>query len=219
MFLEFHSEYRVCFPDEKIFISRDHNWAFSAWEVGRIRNYIKQGATVVHIDAHLDYLEPFCEIEKIKTENEAINFGRNLGIAEFIIPAQKNGTIGNVLMVSNDRVDIEEQARVERAYTLNHYEHIYRRKWFNDTNEQSVILDLDLDFFNFNYDDWDCNSVLLPEHLIRRELEYMKKYMWEWDMVTVALSPEFCGGEEQSKYLFGLFLDVFNLDIKKAIPW
>ncbi|USK59387.1 UPF0489 family protein [Peribacillus asahii] len=217
--MDFDSEYRICFPNEKIFISRDHNWAFSAWEIGRIRNYIKPGATVVHIDAHLDYLEPLCDNAQITSEDEAIHFGRNLGIAEFIIPAQKTGTVGKVLMVSNDRVSINEEVGIERAYTLNHYEQIYKRKWFDDTDGQSVILDLDLDFFNFNYEDWNCNSVLLPEPLIRRELEYIKKYMWDWDMVTVALSPEFCGGEDRSSYLFELFLDVFNLDIKNAISW
>lgn len=215
----FDSEYRIFFPNEKVFISRDHNWAFSAWEIGRMRSFIKPGATVVHIDAHLDYIDPLCENVQFSSENEVINLARNLGIAEFIIPAQKTGTVGKVLMVSNDKVDINEETGIERAYTLNHYEQVYRRKWFADTAGQSVILDLDLDFFNFNYEDWDCNSVLLPEPLIRKELEYMKKHMWDWDMVTVALSPEFCGGKEQSQYLFNLFLDVFNLDIKKAIPW
>lgn len=63
------------------------------------------------------------------------------------------------------------------------------------------------------------NPVLLPEQLIRFELEYIKKSMWEWDMITVALSPDFCGGEEAGNYLFDLFLDVFDLDISKAVPW
>jgi hypothetical protein len=95
--VEFDSEFRICFPEQKIFISRDHNWAFSAWEIGRLRNYINPGATVVHIDGHLDYLDPMCEIEQITTEREAINFGRNLGIAEFILPALQTGTVGKVL--------------------------------------------------------------------------------------------------------------------------
>jgi hypothetical protein len=58
-------------------------------------------------------------------------------------------------MISNDTVDLSEDVCAERAYTLNHYEHYYRRKWFNDTEGKSVILDLDLDFFNYNYLDWE----------------------------------------------------------------
>jgi hypothetical protein len=217
--VEIEKEYRICFPEQKIFISRDHNWAFSAWEIGLLRNYIKPGATVVHIDGHLDFIDPMLEIAQITNEGEAIKLGRKLGIAEFILPAIQTGTVGNVLMISDDTVDISEDISIERAYTLNHYEHLYRKKWFNDTEGKSVILDLDLDFFNYNYQDWDSNPVLLPESLIRKQLDHIKRYMWDWDMITVALSPEFCGGKDQSRYLFELFLDVFNLDIEKATHW
>lgn len=217
--MEFDSEYRICFPDQKIFISRDHNWAFSAWEIGRLRKYIKPGATLVHIDGHLDFVDPMCDIVQISTEREAVNFGRKLGIAEFIIPALQTGTVGNVFMICNDSVDISEDVSVERAYTLNHYEHSYRRNWFDDTEGKSVILDLDLDFFNYNYRDYDCNPIHLPEALIRHQLNHMKEYMWDWDMITVALSPEFCGGKQQSEYLLGIFLDEFGLNIEKAELW
>lgn len=214
-----NSEYRVCFPEKRIFISEDHNWAFSAWEIGRQRGYIDSGAALIHIDAHVDYVDPKIEIVEITTEQEAINFGGNLGIAEFIIPAQQIGTIGNVYTISNDSVYINEGTEFKRAYTLNHFEHLYRVDWFDETEDKSVILDLDLDFFNFNYQDMYSNPVLLTEQLIRRELEYIKDSIWEWDMITVALSPDFCGGEEAGKYLFDLFLDVFDLDIRKAVPW
>lgn len=57
-----------------------------------------------------------------------------------------------------------------RAYTLKYFEHVYRRNWFDETEGKSIILDLDLDFFNFNYHDMYSNPVLLPEQLIRREI-------------------------------------------------
>ncbi|MEK4497429.1 UPF0489 family protein [Bacillus sp. FSL R12-0069] len=217
--MELDKKYRIYFPDRKIFIFTQHNWAFSAWEIGRLRNYIKPGATVVHIDAHLDYLEPLQQIAPITTEDEAITIGSNLEIAEFIIPAIQNGTVDKVFMISNDSVEIGEDKKIERAYTLNHYEHAYRRKWFDNTLEKNVILDLDLDFFNLNYRDYNYNSVLLPEQLIKNQLEFIKNSMWNWDMITVALSPEHCGGEEVCKHIFRLFLDVFKLDLDEAIPW
>ncbi|WP_255289811.1 UPF0489 family protein [Bacillus cereus] len=217
--MELDNEYRICFPNKKIFISTQHNWAFSAWEIGRLRNYIKPGATVVHIDAHLDYLDPLQQISSIRTEGEAITIGSKLDIAEFIIPAMQTGTVGNVFMISNDSVEIGVDTKIERAYTLKHYEHVYRKKWFDNTVEKNVILDLDLDFFNLNYSDYNCNPVLLPEELIKNQLEFIKDSMWEWDMVTVALSPEHCGGEEVCKHIFRLFLDVFKLDLNESISW
>ncbi|WP_255310461.1 UPF0489 family protein [Bacillus wiedmannii] len=177
--LELDKKYRIYFPDRKIFIFTQHNWAFSAWEIGRLRNYIKPGATVVHIDAHLDYLDPLQEIGPITNESEAIAIDGNLDIAEFIIPAMQTGTVGNVFMISNDSIEIDEDIKVERAYTLKHYEHVYRRKWFDNTVGKSVILDLDLDFFNLNYSDYNCNSVLLPEQLIKDQLEFIKDSMWD----------------------------------------
>lgn len=69
-----------------------------------------------------------------------------------------------------------------------------------------------------NYQDYDSNGILPTDTIIRSQLEYIKNMM-EWDMVTVALSPEYCGGEEMCLHLFKLFLDVFNLDIDKTEAW
>lgn len=213
-------EYRAYFPEKKVFISRDHNWAFSAWEIGRFRNYIRKGATVVHIDNHLDLLEPSCEFKHISNEKDAISYGRKLGIDEFIKPALKTGTVSKVFMISDDsnEIVVSENMWIERAFTLNHFEHCYKRKWFDLSEVKSVILDLDLDFFNCNYKDWGSNAVLLPESIIIEQLNYIKD-MFEWNLVTVALSPEHCGGEEQSTYLFDLFLEVFGLDKNKLKQW
>src|SRR5690625_1724179 len=119
-------------------------------------------------------------------------------------------------MISNDSVYINEETGINKAYTLNHFEHLYRENWFDETEGKNVILDLDLDFFNFTYDAWNSNPALLPEALIRHQLKYIKNSMWDWDMVTVALSPEHCGGED---VFLQSFFDVFDLDIHNAISW
>ena len=215
----FNKNFRICCPEKRIFISRDHNWAFSAWEIGRLREYINPNAALVHIDTHLDFLEPEIEIEKVSlNEEDAITRGGQLGIAEFIIPGVITGTIGKILMVSDDSEDISDDNAVKRAYTLNHYQQIYKGNWNKETKGESLILDLDLDFFNYNYQDYDSNGILPTDTIIRSQLEYIKNMM-EWDMVTVALSPEYCGGEEMCLHLIKLFLDVFNLDIDKTEAW
>ncbi|WP_338786280.1 hypothetical protein [Metabacillus sp. FJAT-53654] len=43
--------------------------------------------------------------------------------------------------------------------------------------------------------------------------------LYNWDLLTVSLSPEHCGGEEACNHLFQLFLNVFELDLKKGISW
>src|SRR5690625_5481326 len=98
--MQFNVDYRICFPKEKVFISRDHNWAFAAWEIGKIRNYIKPGSTLVHIDAHLDFCNPNTH-KKIINEQETINFASNIGIEEIIIPDIKNGTMRKIYMLSD----------------------------------------------------------------------------------------------------------------------
>ncbi|WP_394531828.1 hypothetical protein C1N83_00220 [Priestia aryabhattai] len=122
-------------------------------------------------------------------------------------------------MISDDTVHVDENEKLKQAYTLNHYEHIHRERWIDeiDTKSSSVILDLDLDYFNKNHLDWDFNPVLLTDEQIKQQLECFKNSMWEWDMITVALSPEFCGGIESCKHLFKLFLEVFDLDLNDAV--
>lgn len=216
--MDFEQDFRIFFPEGKIFISRNHNWAFSAWEIARLRKYIKPGAILVHIDNHLDDLCPEKEIGNITSENDALTIGETINIDEFIIPALANGTLEKVLMISDHAVTTREDIKVSRAHTLNHYEYIYKKDWNNMTQDKSIILDLDLDFFNHNYIDYCENGIISTDEIIKYQLEYIRNMM-EWDLVTVALSPEHCGGDEICLQLFELFLEVFDLDLSKARDW
>ncbi|PAD84939.1 hypothetical protein CHH57_01840 [Niallia circulans] len=215
-----NTDLRFCFPDKNIYISRDHNFAFAAWEIARLRNIIKPNASLIHIDNHLDYCDP--ELSKtinIKNEKDAIELASGLDIAEFIIAGQFTGTIGKCFTISDDGVDVEQSEVFKRAYTYNHYEQIYRRKWFEETEGTDVILDLDLDFFNTNTKDYNNNPILLSDDIVKTHLKNIKECTWSWDLITVALSPEHCGGDEASLYLLNLFLEVFELKIEEAVIW
>lgn len=214
-----NEELRICFPEKNIYISRNHNYAFAAWEIARLRGIIKPNASLIHIDNHLDYCDPIITIDKVESEEMAINIAKNLRIDDFIIPAQDIGTIGKCFTISNDTVNQPTSDQFERAYTWNHYEHNFRRKWFNETENSDCILDLDLDFFNRNFDKSNSNPILLSDHAIRTHLENIKEYSWEWNLITVALSPEFCGGGKASLHLFNLFLEVFELNLEEAKVW
>lgn len=214
-----NEELRICFPERNIYISRNHNYAFAAWEIARLRGIIKPNASLIHIDNHLDYCDPQTEKRKIESESQAIEIANALRIDEFIVPAQLNGSLGKCFAISDDRYSESPSERFERAYTWNHYEQNYRMKWFDETEETSVILDLDLDFFNMNHEDYNSNPVLMPDVIVEKHLTKIYKHSWNWDLTTVALSPEFCGGDEASLHLFNLFLEVFELNLKNSKTW
>lgn len=48
------SKWKIFFPEKRIFISKEHNWAFAAWEMARFRGWIQSNATLVHVDSHHD---------------------------------------------------------------------------------------------------------------------------------------------------------------------
>lgn len=74
---------------------------------------------------------------------------------------------------------------------------------------QAKILDLDLDYFN-NSKYWRT-AELKDEEAIRTALHALKYYT-DWDLITVAISPDFCGEYEDCIYLLKLFLEIFELD-------
>lgn len=213
-----NKDFRLFHPDKKVFIMRDHNWAFAAWEIARLKRFINKGASLYHIDSHIDYCDPEMELGQINDEETALKLASEMHIFEFIIPSYKIGTVKNIFMISDDNVK-ECGEEVQRAYTLNHFESCFRRKWYDLSEETSNILDLDLDYFNTNYKDSNSNPVLLSEDIIRYRLNYFKESMLEWDITTVAISPEYCGGNEAARYLYNIFLDEYGIKEEELIEW
>jgi len=81
---------------------------------------------------------------------------------------------------------------------------------------QPKVLDLDLDYFN-NSKFWRT-AELKDEEVIRSALHVLKTYT-NWDLITVALSPNFCGEYEDCVYLLKLFLEIFELDLGEFNSW
>jgi hypothetical protein len=81
----------------------------------------------------------------------------------------------------------------------------------------SVILDLDLDVFKANVID-PLDLSLKPDWKIKEELSFLRD-LYPYDLISVALSPSFCGGEDNCAKLYGLFLECFGLDPSMAEAW
>lgn len=81
---------------------------------------------------------------------------------------------------------------------------------------QTRILDLDLDYFNKSHD--GLFAQIEPLEQIRATLQKLK-FLCDWELITVAISPEYCGGEEEARLLFQTFVKEFELDLSQASHW
>lgn len=81
---------------------------------------------------------------------------------------------------------------------------------------QTKILDVDLDYFNESDDVNDPK--LKPIHQIRESLQKLRGFT-DWDVITVAISPEYCGGNSEATFLLDIFLNEFELNILEAQRW
>lgn len=223
---------RICYPEKRIYIMRDHNWAYYAWDIAKSLNYIKEESSLFHIDAHLDDLSDQLEWEennwdKVCSLSDSYNYAAKTGIAEFIAPAFAKGLINNIVFVTNedsqDAFYKDNMVIANRNYTGEHYrsfqdffESLMKGNLEKLINGRTRILDLDLDYFNLN-DRFDCDPELKEEKEIRSVLTALRDI--SWDFITVAISPEYCGGEDAAKYLYRLFLEVFQLEDNDFCYW
>lgn len=217
---DMESSWKIKYPNHKIYLMRDHNWAFSAWEIGRINKEIMSGARLLHVDFHDDYCDPMHEIKTIETEQHALQIGESLEIFDFIKASQQTGTVKDVYTIGDYDMPPDE---VYHSYTYNQFENEHRKEFFN-SGSQSLILDLDLDYFNLhayknikkNYDD---NPFRYSDEFIRKQLEFLKQYEDEWNLITVCISPEHCGGYQTAQEILDIFLEFFNLNNADYIHW
>lgn len=223
---------RRVFKDKRVYLMRDHQWAFYAWELARQNFFIKAPTTLFHIDAHLDDLPDALEIpgwEKIDTPEEALNFTENLNIDNFIWPAFARGTVDQIVYVTQEDQEegFEEWTKYRvpgKVYTGIHLrsfdefiDKIATEQLVPFVQGQSKILNLDLDFFNKGTM-WNSNPILYSDRQILYYLEFLRD-LYQWDLITVAMSPEYCGGNDACSHLLNLFLQVFELELDNASDW
>ena len=115
-------QWKVYFPKEKTYIMRDHNWAFAAWEIERLKGRLNKSSVLFHVDSHLDdcpdgvLVNGLLEantVEKILSVAES--YDREAGqtspsnimqIDNFIWAALARGTIEEVFYISRDKQDV-----------------------------------------------------------------------------------------------------------------
>lgn len=262
-------EWRKKVTGRNIYLMRDHNYAFSAWEIGRINGDLKSNSVLVHVDSHLDDVAESIEVpgilNDINTAKKAIDIAKQFDwtkgemperiyvrIDNFIWPAIVRNTIGDVYYISDDpqeesnesnlrkqisdpysfykRKDIrndsiaelqlnniiENQKKISRFQSIESFK-TEAESFQKDIQGKTLILDLDLDYFN-DSNIYNADPEIREEDQIRRNFDFVKN-LANWDMITVALSPEHCGGEEACNYLLQLFLESFEINNDELIDW
>ncbi|PYF02645.1 uncharacterized protein UPF0489 [Ureibacillus chungkukjangi] len=224
---------KICFPDKNIYIMDNHKWAFYIWELAREKSIINPNATLIHVDAHLDdcpfVLQDNPEYLEIEELSSLKRFTENhITYDTFIWPAFGRGTIDNIIYVSDFSSEPFEDWATNyvkgrtytglRVRTMSKLQEIIENGLVESfVNDKSLILNLDLDFFN-EENFHGRNPRLKPDEEVYNSLTYLKN-VYNWDLITVAISPECCGGEEPAQHLLDIFIDVFEIDIAKLISW
>lgn len=211
--------YRIKIKWKEIVLFDNHNHAFYFWYEARNRGIIWDNNTLIHIDEHADtrdnnkiILKPDSfDLEKIFTfTNEVLNVGN------YIMPAQKEGIIWEIIQIRNTS-NLEEY--IEKYYNKSYLEFdlfhsetqpiwlksngdsnslhsINQISKYNFRNKYSwIILNLDLDFFQKELDfiDYDLKKKVILDALEKA------------DFITVCTSPFFIEQDLAIKVFKDLF--------------
>ncbi|GAA4879697.1 hypothetical protein GCM10023310_69840 [Paenibacillus vulneris] len=242
-------DWKVHTLNKKIYLMRDHNWAFAAWEIAKLEGEIRDKSLVVHVDSHFDDVTDGLSVKGLhdaKTIEEIISvsrsFDRSLGqippsnimhIDNFIWASVGRGTVEEVIHVSKDNQELNTLSDLEWYYVDKLPKDCnYRTKLFKNCDaffeefsqvrfsefvgDRTVILDFDID--TFNQLDSTIRSDLVPESEVRLCVQKLLD-LYPWDLITIAISPDYCGGTEEAAYLLNIVLDEFNLRIEDMVLW
>ncbi len=173
--------YRIKIKEKEVILFDNHNHAFYFWYEARNRWIIGDNNTLIHIDEHADTRDnnkiisniDSLDLEKVFTfTNEVLNVG------DYIIPAQKQWLIWNIIQIRNtsnleDYVDkyynksyLEfdlfhsetQPIWLKSNWDSNSLHSINQISKYNFRNKSNwIVLNLDLDFFQPDLDFIDYN--------------------------------------------------------------
>jgi hypothetical protein len=163
-----------------------------------------------------------------------------MGIDNFIWASLARKTIEDVIYVSNYKDEIltledikdentqlsrlilsklpnEFRYQNERFRGIAEFLNEYNKDTFRErVGDRSAILDLDIDIFNESDD--LINPVLTPMFQVREYVERLLA-LYPWDLITIAISPVYCGGSLEAELVLDNVLKATNIDTTKISNW
>jgi len=173
--------YEIVYFWKKVYLFDNHNHALYFWYLAKNNWTIKNNSTLFHVDEHADYREPETTLEKTDLQSifNYTNFS-DINVGNYIIPAEKEWLVWKTIQIRNTK-NLEDYLTSPQPSPLE--------------ERESIILNLDLDFFQPDLDFIDYN---LKKKVI---LDIAKKA----DIITVSTSPFFIDQELAIKVFKDLF--------------
>ena len=175
--------YEMNWKWKPLYLVDNHTHVMYFWYLARSQGIISDNTLLYHIDEHADTRDPWVYLMKPDSEDlqkvfEYTNFTLNVG--NYIIPAEKEWLIWETIQIRGQNA-LDE-------YNWWRYFHL-------ESDGRSIILNLDLDFFEPELDFIDYN---LKKQVI---LDVAKKA----NLITVCTSPYFIDQKRALK----VFKDIF----------
>ncbi|MCH8518923.1 UPF0489 family protein [Candidatus Gracilibacteria bacterium] len=211
--------YKLEWKGKKIFLVDNHNHVHFFWYLARSQGIIADGAKIYHIDAHADMRDPGVYLSKSQSRDmhkvfDYTNFTLNVG--NFIVPALREGLVSEVVQIRGEE-DLKEYTHQyiptiphpnpllgeEREQATEMHQKLQsfsppkekRFRYEGVMGKQSIILDLDLDFFapEMGYIDFSLAKQVI--------LDIASKA----DLITICTSPFFIKQERALRILREIF--------------
>ncbi|SCY06869.1 hypothetical protein SAMN05192588_0978 [Nonlabens sp. Hel1_33_55] len=221
----------LLFQDDKTYLMDNHLAASWCWlrEIDVNTQY-----NLFHIDRHYDLLKSQLDwwIEELERQNVDL---QNIGIQELTAlrynPAEMRMNDegyqilrwDNYLTIFNriypNVLNLTYFATHKDGDTLENLEmyepeiwdlHENMAYWINENDNHQWIVNLDIDYFFIKYEDEYLQ--FLTDDYVLKIAEEIKKSMEKIDVLTIALSPEFCGGWENSMRVAKLITDHLEVE-------
>lgn len=175
----------------KIYLFDNHNHALYFWYLAKHDWVINDNSLLYHIDEHADYRDPWEYISPEDSKDlekvfQYVNFS-NINVWNYIIPAEKEWLVSKTIQIRSEKelLDYKKRSPSLQGRGLG-------GGW---TKKQSVIVNIDLDFFQ---PDLDFIDYELKKSVIRNIIDTA-------DVITVATSPFFI----EQKLALRVFKDLF----------
>ncbi len=170
--------YEIDWNSKKIYLFDNHNHALYFWYLAKDNWVVKDNSLLYHVDEHADYRDAEEEIKQTDLESifNYTNFSK-INVGNYIIPAENQGLIWKTVQIRSEQ---ELQNYIDNDI---------------NTEKQTIILNVDLDFFQPDLDfiDFEMKKKVVLDIAAKA------------DVITVATSPFFI----DQKLALEVFEDLF----------
>lgn len=165
---------------KKIYLVDNHNHVYFFWHKSRFEWIIWNNSTLYHIDEHTDLRDPwiYLEQEELKNLKRIFEYTNYVDVWNYIIPAIHDWLVKEMHQIRSESELNEVKSKLEEI-----------------NSSSSIILNLDLDFFQPKLDYIDYN-------LKKQVVQNLTK---KADLITISTSPFFINQDLALKVMKDLF--------------